>query len=159
MIWALAAIAATGYWLLNLHPAGDRLEIDTAFRTFNGLRALSHHEDIKKYLAGKESLRTQLKKSMGTNLSEDEEQFAKNMALYLFPDILPDDEFEKMVALEQWAPLEEAIERKPHTPESRLLFEEMRANIWNFENPGLDSGRISVFAKEVLKIYSDLSSP
>lgn len=152
----LVAIVVTGYWLLSLHPVPEPLGIDGSFRKFFSLYALYQQEGLEKYLDGKEELKAQIKKSLESTLTEEEEIFVVNVALYLFPDILPEENFEKAVAMEQWAPLQEAIEKKPHTPESRLWFEEMRANIWNYENP--DSSRISSFAREILKIYNDLSS-
>lgn len=91
--------------------------------------------------------------------NDEEEIKASNIALYLFPDILPDTNLEKQAALEYWAPIEAAIERKPRSAESRMLFEELKSNIWNYENPKVTNLGLSVHAQETLNIYFELSSP
>ena len=60
----------------------------------------------------KKLLRSKIATILSSPQNEKEETYATNIALYLFPDLLPDSNFEKIVAVEQWAPLESAIENK-----------------------------------------------
>ncbi len=107
--------------------------------------------------------KSELKKYISTILNdprnEDEETHASNIALYFFPELLSDSNFEKSAALELWAPFEIAIEKSPRTPEARMLFEIMKSNIWNYENPKMKNAGLSPHAQETLKVYHELSSP
>lgn len=107
----------------------------------------------------KKLLRSKIATILSSPQNDTEETYATNIALYLFPDLLPDSNFEKIVAVEQWAPLESAIEKKPRSQEARLLFDEMKSNIWNYENPKMDRSGLSLYASETLKIYHELSAP
>jgi len=110
------------------------------------------------YLAEKEALKAQVQRKLKSPASEEEAQAASNVALYLFPDALPDSNFEKGVALEDWAPLQAEIEKAPGSAQARLKYEEMRANIWNYENPKQDHATISPYAEETLKLFSGLTA-
>ncbi|MSP19151.1 MAG: hypothetical protein EXR74_06225 [Bdellovibrionales bacterium] len=107
----------------------------------------------------KKILRAKIAILLSSSQNETEKNYATNVALYLFPDLLPDSNFEKTVAIEQWAPLESAIEKKPRSHEARLLFDEMKSNIWNYENPKMDRSGLSLYGSETLKIYHELSAP
>ena len=84
---------------------------------------------------------------------------AEQLAVYLFPDALPRDHFEREVALMLWEPLQRKIEAAPKTPQSREWFEEMQANIWNYENPDRTAPQLSFAAKKVIRIYDVMSAP
>ena len=56
-------------------------------------------------------------------------------------------------------PLEESIERAPRTPESRLWFEELRADIWNYENPERSAPRITPYAQQAIRIFDVMTQP
>lgn len=114
---------------------------------------------FSKFYLDKKILRAKIATMLSAPQNETEENYATNIALYLFPDLLPDSNFEKIVAVEQWAPLESAIEKKPRSQEARLLFDEMKSNIWNYENPKMDRSGLSLYATETLKIYHELSAP
>ena len=107
----------------------------------------------------KGDLRSHIESILQNPKNEEEETDATNVALYLFPDLLPDSHFEKQIALELWAPLESAIEKKPRSSEARVYFEELKSHIWNYENPKLSSVGLSTHALETLSIYHELSSP
>lgn len=119
------------------------------------------------FLKGGISLYREEKKELKRNvslllsLSEENEvtRAAVNVAVYLFPDLLPKDHFEREVALENWFPLEHAIESHPKTDESRRSFEDLKAMIWNYENPSRTLPQLSDGAKQVIKIYDTLSIP
>lgn len=135
------------------------IDLELAATNFFSLRDVYRQEGLQRYLEEKKVLKAQIQKALKNPSGDEEEVFASNVAVYLFPEVLPEWNFEKSVAMEQWATLQEAIEKAPRTQESRLWFEEMRANIWNYENPDRKVPNISHFAKETLRIYDDLSSP
>jgi len=111
------------------------------------------------FQADKNDLKQQVITVLNQPKNEEEEAFAAGIALYLFPEVLPDSNFEKETAMEFWAPLEKEIEQRPRTPEARMKFEEMKSNIWSYENPKITSAGLSLQAEETLKIYHELSSP
>lgn len=128
--------------------------------TFMALRpGLSEPQGLLRFQTDKGILRSMVSRALNEKKAEAEENLAQNIAVYLFPELLSDEDFEKMVALDQWKPMQEAIEKSPKSPESRIWFEEMRANIWNYESPDRENPRISDYAKEVLRLYDELSSP
>ncbi|MBM4318273.1 MAG: hypothetical protein FJ116_12460 [Deltaproteobacteria bacterium] len=104
-------------------------------------------------------LKNQIIAILNSPKNEDEETKASNIALYLFPEILPNENFEKQAALELWAPLEAEIEQKPRSAKARMLFEELTSNIWNYENPKITNAGLSIYAAETLKLYHAISSP
>lgn len=82
---------------------------------------------------------------------------AEPIAVYLFPELLPDEHFEKQAALDGWTPLERDIESRPGTEEARQSFEELRAQIWIYENPDSKSPALTDTASEVVKLYDRIS--
>lgn len=111
------------------------------------------------FISDKNELRKQIEKTLSGPENEEQEISASNIALYLFPDLLPESNFEKNTALGLWAPLQAEIERRPKTPEARMLYEKMKSNIWNYENPKVTSAGLSKEASDTLQIYHELSSP
>ncbi len=132
----------------------------SAGQSLSRLRSRFQTDGIEGFTEEKNALRAELKSTLSEEPqdSEDSER-ATQMATYLFPDILPDNNFEKPIGLDLWAPLEKQIEEHPRTPASREKFEELRATLWNYESPDRKSPEISENAEEVLRIYDTLSSP
>jgi hypothetical protein len=103
----------------------------------------------------KEALRAQISEEM-----KDPDRIpatALNIATYLFPDLLPEENFEKAAARELWEPLEKSIEQNPQSPESRQRFEELRATLWNYENPSRVSPDLSSTGRQIIQIYDVIS--
>lgn len=111
------------------------------------------------FINDKNDLRKQIEKVLSNPENEEQENTASNIALYLFPDLLPDSNFEKNTALGLWAPLQAEIEKRPKTPEARMIYEEMKSHIWNYENPKITIAGLSREASDTLQIYHLLSSP
>lgn len=105
----------------------------------------------------KSKLRRDVKRTLQSNKSQRAQLVANSISLYLFPDLLSDKNFEKNVAVDHWGPLQEAIEGQPGSYRSRLWFEEMKTQIWNFENPDKENPELSTTAGTVLKIYDLMS--
>lgn len=113
----------------------------------------AHH-----FVGRKEALRRDISRTLRANQSLEARMIATNISVYLFPDLLPSEDFERAVAEEQWVPLQKQIESAPGTYESRLQFEEMKANIWNYENPDKQSPKLSETAETVLHLYDLMST-
>lgn len=109
-------------------------------------------EGIAGFLRKKELL----KEEVTTAIAKGDPR-AEPFAVYLFPELLPPSNFEKAVAEEQWVPLQARIEANPGTEESRQNFEEMRAQIWIYENPDQKHPVLSDTADEIVRLYATLS--
>ncbi|MEZ4751772.1 MAG: hypothetical protein R3B54_14425 [Bdellovibrionota bacterium] len=106
----------------------------------------------------KEALRRDVSRTLRANKSLEARMIATNISVYLFPDLLPSENFERDVAEEQWIPMQREIEKSPGTYESRLKFEEMKANIWNYESPDKRAPKLTETAETVLHIYDLMST-
>jgi hypothetical protein len=159
VVWGFLVVVSIFSAVLTFYSSRKTIQIDTNFRSFFSLHQVFRQEGLQRFLEEKKILKDRVSKTLLDASSEEEEGIAANVAVYLFPEALPDSNFEKQVALEQWAPFQAAIEGSPHSVESRLWFEEMRANIWNYENASAQLPKLSQFAREVLRIYNELSTP
>lgn len=112
---------------------------------------------LQKFQERKHDLKREVGKTLASEGDTAEKDRAENIALYLFPDLLSNDDFERDVALEQWYPQQKAIEETPGTTESRRTFEELKNNVWNYENPDRQVPVVSDYAEEVIRIYDVLS--
>lgn len=159
LLWGFVLLFTSGLLGLFLYSLHNKDTVQLTDKRFYGLHEVYKQEGILKFQEEKGKLKTQVTETLKNSTNEEEQQFATNVAVYLFPEVLPDTNFEKTVALEQWGAFTEAIEKKPRTPESRVWFEEVRANIWNYESPDRHNPKLSPFAKETLRIYDEISSP
>lgn len=125
---------------------------------FNSLASIYELGGIKQFQIKKSKLRRDVSRTLRANKAKRAQLIATNISLYLFPDLLPDENFEKQVALEQWLPLQQVIEKHPGAHQSRLKFEEMKSNIWNYENPDKAAPKISNTASTILHIYDVMST-
>ncbi len=148
-----------GLTMLFFFTYSSLTKIDSDSISYSTLLTSLSTGGYSQFHSDKKLLRSKIATMLSSPQNETEETYATNIALYLFPDLLPDSNFEKIVAVEQWAPLESAIEKKPRSQEARLLFDEMKSNIWNYENPKMDRSGLSLYASETLKIYHELSAP
>ena len=160
LLWSFLLGIAIVTWLLLHYGGGNDGGPITPDKqqAFFGLTDAYRKGGIDRYLEEKTKLRKEIAAALNHPRDESEADYAANVAVYLFPDILPDSDWEKKVAMEEWAPLETAIEKAPRTPDARIWYEEMRADIWNYENPRLEQDHVSPAATEVLRIYGDMSS-
>ena len=130
--------------------AGDSVE------AFSSLEEAYRKDGIGGFLKSKAALKRKLKSDLAGGSTSEEHL---NIAVYLFPDVLDAEDFEREEGQENWAPQQAQIEKAPRTPASRVAFEEMRANIWNYENPDKTSPQLSPQARQVIRIYEALSAP
>lgn len=112
---------------------------------------------LESFKAAKKSLRERVSLQIKDAKNEKNRLAAVNVAVYLFPDLLPDSRLEKQEAQELFVPLQRAIEEMPGTPEAQARFEELRSNVWNFESPNSSTPVLSDQANQMLKIYGAMS--
>jgi len=113
-------------------------------------------QGMRSFLQSKKTLRKRVSYQLRNSENQAEQLAATNIAVYLFPDLLPEDSFEKQFAEESFTPLQSGIEKQPGTPEAQKLFEQLRSRVWNYENPQNNSEGLSEYADQMLKIYSSL---
>ena len=149
VLTAIVCITGTHYHPFWTNPSLEEFaRLDQIFR--------AHGMDT--YLEHKRALRESIRRALKGNPSKYEPH-AENIAVFLFPDLLPNDDLEKQEATEGWADLEEKIEAAPNTPEARANLDEMKSNIWNYENADRVAPHLSEEAAQVIRIYQAISSP
>lgn len=136
----------------------QRKIIDTEFPRLARLDQVYVREGLHGFLTEKELLKRQVIYTLRYADSPEGAHAATNVALYLFPETLPGDDFEREEAEALWVPLQKKIESDPLHPQSRTYFEQMRAQIWNYENPSRQAPQLSKYAKQVIHIYDVMSS-
>jgi len=144
--------------LLSSHHYPEFRSTNTT-ENYQALLSSVRRGGYSQFINDKKELRKQIEKVLSSPENEEQETLASNIALYLFPDLLPDSNFEKSSALGLWAPLQAEIEKRPKSSEARMLYEQMKSNIWNYENPKVSSMGLSKEAIDTLQIYHELSSP
>lgn len=158
-LYTFIAVVVSAFGLMIYFALDREGESFLSEHIFTTLQEVYQKEGIKRFLAEKERLKRNLAPKLSGSPFRDEHKEASNIALYLFPEILPDEDFEKEIAMEDWGTFQKEIEKSPGSPESRKSFEEMRANIWNYENPSSRFPVLSPQAKQVIQIYQGLSAP
>lgn len=156
-LFLVLIVSSLGY--LYLSNRASRFRGEPLEESYLTLKLSVKKGGLSQFQKDKDELKEHLQSVLKSPKNEEEEINALNIALYLFPEILPDSNLEKQFAMDSWAPLEAAIEKKPRTAEARMLFEELTSNIWNYENPKLKNVGLSLYASETLSIYHELSSP
>lgn len=126
---------------------------------FAQLDLVLRREGLARFKQEKFALKHLVKRTLKEAKTQEEQEQAQTIAVYLFPEVLSNDDYEKEVAQAFWEPLQQAIEHEPGTAKSRLMFNELRANIWNYENADRVNPQLSNSAKQVIRIYETLSAP
>jgi hypothetical protein len=155
VVFVLVSLAVVGVIAHLTTPVTSTLP--APLRSFSTLHETYRKLGMERYLQEKQNLKVSVQRLLGEPAGSNEARAAMNIAVYLFPDLLADEVFERDQAKDLWQRQEEAIEHAPRTPESRLWFEEMRANIWNYENPDRSSPRISEYAEQAIRVFDVMS--
>ncbi len=132
---------------------------ESAMKGFQDLQDVYKKEGLDRFLEEKEKLRANVTHEMLNSRDPEIQNAATNIAVYLFPSELPSEDFERQIGMDDWAPLQNEIENSPGTERSREAFEEMRANIWNYESPSRTAPQLTAQAQQVIRIYKTLSTP
>jgi len=105
--------------------------------------------------------RRRLKRQVSYNIKNDEDPRAQlaalNIAVYFFPDLLPENHLEKPFAEDSLRPLQVKIEESPGTSQAQYYFQELRTLVWNYENPANNTLGLSEHAEKMLHVYGSLS--
>lgn len=104
----------------------------------------------------KDKFREQIQQHLNTRHASAE---LIGLTLYLFPELLTDADFQKYEAQQLWVPHQKQIEAAPRTLESRIQFERMRTNVWNFELADKANPVLTRPARQMLRVYDELSRP
>lgn len=124
------------------------------------LRYYSLHQVAKKglfeFLPARERLRESLSQEIGRDLAEDQGGSAREIAVFLFPDLLSADDFEKKQAFELWTPLLRTLENPTPSNSNYVVLDRLRATLWQYENPDRKAPRISRASGQLLRIYENL---
>lgn len=155
----LTLVVGLSWWLVQYQRTSSPLG-RASLGKFSTLTDSLQKNGVESYLRDKETLKEMILDKLKSGDDDEDESAvqATQIAVYLFPEILPDEDFEKQAGMELWAPLQRVIESNPRTRESRQAFEEMRANIWNYENPSRDVPQLSPVAMQVIRIYDVMST-
>ncbi len=158
--WMTFFVVGTGIFLFYLIYLATLIapDLELVQEQFQKLSTTYERGDLRDFLRRKDVLRNEVARTLKVNRSQHAQMIATNISVYLFPELLPDRDFEKHEALSAWLPLQKKIESNPGTQESRIAFEEMKATFWNYESPDRSSPRLSETARQVLEIYDRLSS-
>jgi hypothetical protein len=129
-------------------------------RGISRLEETFRRDGLKRYLDRKEALRAEVERVLARTSPQDpERRAAAQIAVYLFPNLLPETDFERSPSEEIFLPFEHAIENAPGTEQSQRWFEELRANVWNYESPSRTRPALSSAAQQTLRLYRALSDP
>lgn len=112
---------------------------------------------LEKFQAKKEELRSEVESVLKKDDDSPDHDKAENIAVYMFPDLLDKEDFERDVAMENWYSQENKIEQDPKSPESRREFEDLKNNVWNYENPDRGQPTVSDYAAQVIRIYDAMT--
>jgi len=151
-------VAGLTAWMLS-RPATKSTIAESALRkSLTDLGAIYHSEGMLTFLEAKARLKLQVADALQDSDSAVAD-LADNMAVFLFPDLLPDEDFEKSVALDEWQRAEAFIEGSPRSKQARARYQDLQAEIWQYESPDAKDPALSPVASEVLKLYQALSAP
>lgn len=128
-------------------------------QAYQQLHSVYRNEGISRFLQEKEHLKASVRLTMEANRDAEAVNEASNIAVFLFPEVLPAEDLEREVAETEWAPLQKEIEGAPGSPQSQEKFEQMRAMIWNYESPSRSMPQLSQYARQAIRIYQDMSAP
>jgi hypothetical protein len=155
-ILAVTALACISIWY---SLSSNRNYSDPVTVKFFDLYRIYQTQGLAAFIDTKKELAAQIQPLLNSKSMGEELNSTYTIAVYLFPELLPDWNFEKQEALELWAPLQLEIEKKSRSPEARKSFEEMRALFWNYEPASRSHPKLSAYTNEIIRIYDLISSP
>jgi hypothetical protein len=159
LIFAFLALAGAVLGLILYFAPNNRWRLEPIETTFVHLDEVYKEHGLQKFLEQKSILKQSVQTILKEGSDQAQKDLASNIAVFLFPDVLPEEDFEKPLAEELWAETISEIEKHPGTAESRILFEDMRANIWNYEMVDKEDPKLSAPARQVIQIYDTMSAP
>lgn len=159
LIFAFLALGAAFLALIAYFAPGNRWRWSGLETQFLTLKETYERHGLPTYQQKKATLKTTVQEVLKDGADPAQVALATNIAVFLFPGVLPETDFEKDVAQELWGDSMKKIEEHPRSPEARVLFEELRADIWNYELADREDPKLSAPAREVIQLYDTLSAP
>jgi hypothetical protein len=92
------------------------------------------------------------------NIPEEKSEGIYSMVLYLYPELLSDNDLEKTAAITLFKDVQTDIETEVSRMKKYKRMNDLRANIWNYENPSRENAKITQTAQNVLDLYEVLAS-
>jgi hypothetical protein len=128
-----------------------------AVAAISNLGPAFQNDGIEGYLLAKARLRDQVRTNLRLSPTDSNYAQAENIAVYLFPNLLPETHFEKSESLFLFAPEIELIESRPRSEQAQAAYERLTLEIWNYENISREEPRISDAAIALLEMLQKLS--
>ncbi len=157
--WSFVLFFSVFLGVLVFFSSENPGSLSASLGDFFNLQDVYAEYGIDRFLEEKNNLKAKVMQSLKEPANPQAKKASESIAVYLFPEVLPEHHFEKEAAMLLWAPRFKAIEKKPKTKQARELYEEAKAEIWNYENPSRKNPKLSDQAKQTLKIYKELSTP
>lgn len=154
---ALVVLSISGYaWMVGNTYLSTPTEW-SAMKSVSTLLPALQNNGVEGYLVAKARLREQVRSNLEYAEEDTRRLQAEQVAVYLFPELLPESDFEKSDALANFSPRIDEIEQRPNTEAASNAFADLRAEIWNYENPSREEPRVSEVGNEILKLFAELS--
>lgn len=160
MAWSMLLIAAgvMGYaWMVGQTYFSTPVNW-SASNAVSSLLPAFQKDGIEGYLVAKARLREQVRAGLQTSETSPQREEAEKIAVYLFPELLPEADFEKVEAIEAFNPEIETIETRPRTEHAEEAYARLRAEIWNFENASREEPELSEVGTQVLQLFAALAA-
>lgn len=156
LVLILLSVISVPVFLSFFVTQDSLINVPISSDTLDSLSQDYRKQGLEGYLKAKKVLKRRVSQQLKNKQDPSAQLAATNIAVYLFPDLLPNDSFEKQFAEESFVPLQTEIEKKPGSTEAQALFEELRARVWVYENPQSTEQGLSDYANQMLKIYGAL---
>lgn len=148
-----AVIGALGYFAA-VRPS----PVPETVRELVQLRDSYLERGLETYLEEKEAIRRRTRERLESS-DEPTRNGARNVAAFLFPDLLSDGDFEREFAIDTWVPLERAMENAPAgDPSRRRAFEDFRNMLWVYENGNRARPELTRTTRAVIDLYDAVSA-
>lgn len=149
--WTITSLFLLGILLIH----SKNIQKNTDVGSLQVLREIYLRDGMPAFSRAKAELQDRVAQILQVGENHPAFHSAYNTAVFLFPELLDENNFEKDVAL-TFGGLQKVIESRPHTVNSYLIFEQMRSSILNYEKP---NGKASRHVQEVLALYETLARP
>lgn len=157
LVMILAAMSAV-MGALGYYAAVRPSPVPETVRELVQLRDSYLERGLETYLEEKEAIRRRTRERLESS-DEPTRNGARNVATFLFPDLLTDGDFEREVAMETWVPLERAMENAPSAdPSRRRAFDDFRNMLWVYENGNRAKPDLTRTTRAVIDLYDAVSS-
>jgi len=104
----------------------------------------------------KSKLRDEVSSILSRNSSDPQYDSAESIAIYMFPELLPESSYEKELAMELFSPLLKELESSKNQSSLEQVYATLESRIYGFESATRQMDGVSETAHYVLKIYKAL---